>query len=216
VKGVTKFFLDTEFHEYKRRTGWFKKTETDTIDLISIGIVAENGEQFYKICNEFDLDAAWDNEWLRENVLKSVFKDLNRAMGTYHKTYHYYTTNTFCKKHLKRLLKWRGSSRATIAEDIRHFVDRNLGQTEPSFYGYFCDYDWVVFAWLFGRMIDLPKHYPMFCLDLKQMMYDRDLSQSWKRGLQIENNEKHNALADAWENHELYKAIIKHDEENKT
>jgi hypothetical protein len=39
---------------------------------------------------------------------------------------------------------------------------------KPEFYAYFADYDWVVFCQLFGKMIDLPNEFPMFCIDLKQ------------------------------------------------
>ena len=47
---------------------------------------------------------------------------------------------------------------------------------EPiEFYAYYADYDWVVLCWLFGRMIDLPKGFPMYCKDLKQM-----LDEVWK------------------------------------
>lgn len=38
------------------------------------------------------------------------------------------------------------------------------------FHAYYADYDWVVFCWLFGRMIDLPKGFPMYCVDIKQIM----------------------------------------------
>lgn len=38
----------------------------------------------------------------------------------------------------------------------------------PQFWGYYCDYDWVVFAQIFGTMMDLPENYPMFCYDMKQ------------------------------------------------
>lgn len=42
----------------------------------------------------------------------------------------------------------------------------------PRFYAYYGDYDWVVFCQnLFGRMMNLPELFPMYCRDLKQM-YD--------------------------------------------
>jgi len=45
-----------------------------------------------------------------------------------------------------------------------------IEDTEPMFYAYFADYDWVAFCWLFGKMIDLPSNFPMYCKDLKQLM----------------------------------------------
>lgn len=57
-----------------------------------------------------------------------------------------------------------------IAREILDFV--NAGPSSPEFWGYYADYDWVVFCWLYGRMIDLPKGWPMYCKDLKQRMDD--------------------------------------------
>jgi len=56
-----KIFFDTEFHE-----------DGKTIDLISIGMVAEDGRQYYTVSSEFDYGYAMQNEWLLENVLKHL------------------------------------------------------------------------------------------------------------------------------------------------
>ena len=87
--------------------------------------------------------------------------------------------NTFAKSHLnfglKDLLKQFGKSNNQIAREVKDFcgatwfIDCGKGITEQSeFYAYYSDYDWVVFCSLFGRMIDLPKGFPMYCIDLKQ------------------------------------------------
>jgi 3'-5' exoribonuclease-like protein len=51
-----KYFYDTEFIENGK-----------TIDLISIGIVAEDGREYYAISSEFDESKA--SPWVQENVL---------------------------------------------------------------------------------------------------------------------------------------------------
>ena len=51
-----RFFYDTEFSE-----------TPNTIDLISIGVVGENGGEFYR-CNK-DADLEYVNPWVKENVL---------------------------------------------------------------------------------------------------------------------------------------------------
>lgn len=51
-----KFWFDTEFIE-----------DGKTIDLISIGVVAEDGRSFYAESSECDLSRA--SEWVQENVL---------------------------------------------------------------------------------------------------------------------------------------------------
>lgn len=52
---MTRYFIDTEFIE-----------NGSTIDLISIGIVAEDGREYYAESNEFDWGKA--SQWVRENV----------------------------------------------------------------------------------------------------------------------------------------------------
>ena len=54
-----KYFYDTEFIE-----------DGSTIELVSIGVVAEDGREYYAVSTEFDAAAA--NEWVRENVLDKL------------------------------------------------------------------------------------------------------------------------------------------------
>ncbi len=52
-----------------------------------------------------------------------------------------------------------------IGTQILNFV----GEDPSEFWGYYCSYDWVVFCWLFGAMINLPEKWSMYCRDLKQL-----------------------------------------------
>ena len=54
-----RYFYDTEFIE-----------DGSTIELVSIGIVAEDGREFYAVSTEFNASNA--NEWVRENVLSKL------------------------------------------------------------------------------------------------------------------------------------------------
>lgn len=82
-------------------------------------------------------------------------------------------------------------SRGTIRDEIRVFI----GNDTPRFWGYFSDYEWVVFCWLFGPMIDLPKGWPMYCLDLKQELVRLQVS---KESLPKQDPAvEHHALCDA-------------------
>jgi hypothetical protein len=96
-----KYYLDTEFIEGSQRRRFFGihyANTKPTIDLISIGIVAEDGREYYEISKDFNLKEAWnryqlepDNKvgarigclpnqkkvyWIRENVLKPIFEEL--------------------------------------------------------------------------------------------------------------------------------------------
>lgn len=77
-------------------------------------------------------------------------------------------------------------SRAQIAADIIEFVGE-----KPEFWAYYADYDWVVLCQLYGTMMDLPKGWPMFCLDIKQEAYLGGFT------LPKQESGEHNALADA-------------------
>lgn len=54
-----RYFYDTEFIEDGR-----------TIELVSIGIVAEDGREYYAVSTDFDGSRA--NAWVRENVLDKL------------------------------------------------------------------------------------------------------------------------------------------------
>lgn len=168
--------------------------------------------------------------WLRENVLKPIFIELrakeveeyNIAKGinvvldfhTYHFTY----------KSIKRLINKYGKSNQQIAEEVYNFCsnDYHKGNNldydqriqyplydkfKPKFYAYYADYDWVVFCQLFGTMMQLPKGFPMYCVDLKQELDKFDLKNKAKQLPKQEN--EHNALADAIWNKQLHEFINK-------
>lgn len=122
-----RYFLDTEFCE-----------DGKTIELLSIGVVSEDGREFYAENEEADWGKA--NDWVKQNVLNQ----LRHADW------------------LSNVMK-----RSEIAEALVLFCDPSR-YGKPEFWGYFSDYDWVVVAQLFGTMMDLPEDWPMYCLDIKQ------------------------------------------------
>lgn len=234
-----KYFIDTEFVE-----------EPGSIELISIGIVAEDGRKYYAISKEFDIKKAWNRYqiehydetvgsakkyWIRDNVLKSIFDELllkynsgaikqNYLIGFGGKV----ADPKFTRRNLARLIKKYGVSRDQMAGDILIFVSSEeigvkpgclatewletirRGFTKPEFYAYYADYDWVVFCWIFGRMIDLPKGFPQYCIDLKQMMQEYGLNEAWKEKKCPDPHGEHNALFDAKWNKLLYERICEH------
>jgi hypothetical protein len=187
------YYIDTEFIEgsqKKRFLGIPVGNTKPTIELISIGIVSKNGDkEFYTICNEFNLREAWNRfdlknvpgsrhqekvYWIRENVLRPVFDefvqiDLKQdwSLQAKHHRFNY--------RNMKSLLDLYGKSREFIAKEIYEFVGADsFGDSDTvRFIGYYSDYDWVVFCWLFGKMIDLPKKFPMYCYDLQQKFADK-------------------------------------------
>ena len=238
-----KYFIDTEFIEGPQKESFlislFRKETPNTIDLISIGIVAEDGREYYAISKDFNLKEAWNRfdlkhdinnggykkvYWLRENVLKPIFyefigKDIN---------FHNYES-MFLYSDFKKLLNRYGKTNKEISEEIKLFVrypQYDLENTNgpvkyPEFYAYYADYDWVVFCWLFGKMIDLPKGFPMYCKDLKQMMDDKQSQidfntsvteprkdiKSHKDFPKQDVSKSHNAIEDARWNKQLFEFL---------
>ena len=301
-----KYFIDTEFLEGTQKENFpislFRKNTLPTIDLISIGIVAEDGREYYGISKDFNLKEAWNRfdvaeqtpfekyhqfsgrkiYWLRENVLLPIWRDLffkadadsglsNRqtenfflevSWGDYDQ---YFTFESF-----KYMINRFGKTNKEIAQEVKDFcskgtayscADRSIASimhfaesdaetladikkhnlTEvyneiPEFYAYYADYDWVAFCWLFGKMMDLPKGFPMYCLDLKQMLDEKaknligteyitfntfKFEEKTTKSNNIENyiqcienskdypkqTNEHNALADAQWNKKLYQFL---------
>lgn len=153
--------------------------EPCTIDLISIGIVSETGEKFYAINKECNLDKASD--WVKDNVLKNMPQ---------------YNYKNNC---------WRSDFDIFIMnkKEIRNSILNFIKDDNPEFWAYYADYDWVVFCWLFGRMIDLPKNFPMYCKDLKQ-----EIDRLGIIDIPIKQIDEHNSLADALWVNKVYNYIV--------
>jgi 3' exoribonuclease, RNase T-like len=173
-----RYFLDTEFIEDGR-----------TIDLISIGIVAEDGRELYAVSTEAQLHLA--NDWVRANVLPHLPK-----YGNPH-----WMSRADIKRGLTRFVSV-SSEETDFGEPFAAHNGIRRMDPKPEFWGYYADYDWVVLCRLFGRMIDLPKHFPMFCRDLKQLSVDLGNPEH-----PPDPADAHNALADARWNRDLYRLL---------
>lgn len=221
-----KYFLDTEFIEgFKKPIKWlptignFNKPY-HSIQLISIGIVCEDGRTYYAISKEYNYNDASD--WVKENVILQMYQGLTPANKQYSEpsTFH----------------KYEGKLNSKIAGEIVKFIYPNALYNHPDclhnqigdaraedaeFYAYYADYDWVVFCSIFGTMMDLPKGFPMYCRDLKQTMDEKTLlryqdpQMPFKQKLDWlkmedaypKQTNEHNALDDARWNFELYKFL---------
>ena len=150
-----RYYIDTEFIE-----------SPCTIDLISIGIVCENGREFYSVNADCDFTKA--DDWVKENVISKLPPD-DREDNV--------------------MSLW--GRREFLGARILNYI----GDDKPEFWGYYADYDWVVFCWLFGKMIDLPDGWPMYCRDIKQVA-----DQTGTRLPKLHSDLEHNALTDAWWN----------------
>lgn len=164
-----KLFYDCEFLEYG---------PAYPIEPISIGIVAEDGRELY---HEYDQPgwtryedwvATWP-QWHRQNIVPRLVHYNHRCLD----------------------MRCPLRPREWVKTEIMAFV----GDDKPEWIGYYSSYDHVVLCQTFGRMIDLPRGWPMYTRDLKQMA--DDILAPGERLPKMEAGE-HNALRDArWNKH---------------
>jgi len=100
---------------------------------------------------------------------------------------------------MENVVQHLAGPRHTLAEIARFVLDFIGGDDAPEFWAYYGDYDWVVFCWLFGRMIDLPEGWPKYCRDLKQWC-----DELGNPKLPEQYTAEHNALNDAKWNSEVW------------
>jgi hypothetical protein len=175
---MTRYFYDTEFLENGR-----------TIELISIGIVAEDGREYYAV----NRDAPWKrikkHDWLMANVVPTLP-----------------TRHGDARIHAGRgplgLLDWQHPAfkrPAAIANQVKNFL---LADREPELWAYYGAYDHIVLCQLFGTMMNLPEGMPMWTHELMQAW-----EQAGRPDMPDQHGSVHNALEDARWNRDLFRAL---------
>lgn len=176
---MTRYFYDTEFLE-----------DGKTIDLISIGIVADDGREYYAVNSEAPMDRIRENDWLMRNVVSSLPVTSSRSLERYlaHQQnscpkpslefVHLDTTATVVRP------------RRVIANEVRDFL--LVADADLELWANFAACDFVALYQLFGRMIDLPEGVPMFTHDLQQ-----ELRRAGNPPMPQQAAGMHNALEDA-------------------
>ncbi len=196
-----KYFMDTEFNQ-----------EVDPVELISIGIKAEDDRELYAIA-QFSREAC--DTWLHKNVLPI----LDRQWDIIHPTTICLGGNSTSGVRRRRTerrdlraeatecggVDWTppsntppppGVPHAEIADAITAFVGLD---PKPEFWGYFADYDWFLFTRLWGRSgwMKMPRKFPRLCMDLKQYAIHLGVQK-----LPTPFKPEHHALVDArWTKH---------------
>lgn len=169
-----KIWIDCEFIE-----------DGITIDLISIGMEAEDDRTLYYVNRECDFSKASD--WVLENVLLPMGLDrsgFSKNPGDPDASPVYRQTCLASR------------DRKEIAQLVKEFVyagnPPSSSIDKPQFWGDYPAYDWLCICQLFGEMMDLPRGFPMRCNDIQQW---REMLGNPELPKQTEG--MHNALGDA-------------------
>ncbi|SLG40051.1 Gp101 [Mycobacteroides abscessus subsp. abscessus] len=176
-----RYWYDTEFHE-----------DGSTIDLISIGIVCEDGREYYAVNADADWARIAQHEWLTENVVPHL-----PPAGS---------------------PEWRPHK--VIAEDVADFLRPEAVHTwgsmgsrtprciyvdRPELWAWYGAYDHVALAQLWGPMIARPRWIPMWTNDLRQEQHRLGNPPVPE---QVHGN--HDALADARHNRVIHAALTEY------
>ncbi len=166
-------FYDTEFLE-----------DGFSIDLISIGIYLESGEEYYAVSNEFNGARVLQHPWLMRNVMNSI----SHEIGTWNNApYRVIVTDKAAK------------SRAEIRNDIIELLLPHVREG-IELWAWYGAYDHVALAQLWGRMIDMPSQIvPMYTNDIMTLSALKGHPE-----LPRQISGAHNALSDAKHNKVMY------------
>lgn len=191
---MTRYYLDTEFLD-----------DGEKITLISIGVVSDDGRELYFASTEWlgndgkpDLHPSPHvraDDWLRDNVFSQIPSCSCPGIEDWRQRPHHHTHEETCR--------WR--SREEIRDAVRAFIHEEP-RDQIEIWAYFASSDWVVFYQLFGKMIDMPKHFPFFVRCLKQ--YALDLGYTGKFKELLPDTGHHDALADARWNRDVHKLLL--------
>lgn len=144
----TVYTLDTEFIEDGR-----------TIDLISIGIVCEDGREYYAVNADMPIKRIRKHQWLMDNVVPGLPKPHGDWINHMPSKWLFDYRNPVVK------------DRKRIASEVRDFL---LAAGEPELWANYSAYDHVVLAQLWGPMSDLPQGIPMWTHDIQQAIERSD------------------------------------------
>lgn len=175
---MTRIFFDTEFTGLKKDT-----------DLISIGLVSEDGKEFYAEFTDFDESKIDDMQWIKTNVLDNTI-----TYGGVDPTQIIIDEDNFVQgtkeEIAKQLMLWLNQfDTIEMISDV-------------------CHYDYVLFIDIFGSAFDLPEKIPACCHDINHdianyyMVCDSEAFDISREEILLQNGiecfgAKHNSLYDA-------------------
>lgn len=183
-----KVFFDTEF------TGLYKDNS-----LISIGLISEDGKEFYAEINNINTNNMSD--WIKSNVLKNTITYGNIPIDNIvSSTDNFYSVNSDTLDLFNSLSNWFSQfDEVQLVSDV-------------------CHYDMVLLINVFGTAFDLPKNVSPVCYDINQDIA-KFMDITDKEAFDINREDflsdygigvignKHNALYDAKVIKEIYNFI---------
>lgn len=147
---MTRIFYDLEF------TGLHKDTT-----IISIGLTAEDGRNFYAEFNDYDKSQV--DQWIKDNVCKNLILPIrDRASG-------YTAPDNFYSEKNNTVMIF--SDKETISKELNKWLSQF---DSVEFVSDVCHYDFVLLIDLIcGNALDLPDNICPACYDINQLIAEK-------------------------------------------
>lgn len=166
-----KIFIDTEF---------VNRGAENPIDLISIGMVREDGEEFYGINVEAPLGVMYANRWIRENLWPTLPLAASNGIVDWD---HEHPDVQHVRRH------------DNLREDVYQFI---VGEGPAELWGSYSGFDYTVLSQLFGTFNEHRDGVPMFINDVQQaLLYARREGLLPRSRMPRQDGTAHHALDDA-------------------
>ena len=139
----------------------------ETIIPLSYAFITNQGDELYIVMDPAEIDLTKADPWVQKNVLTYLQKDWDEDNNI--------------------------ASQETAAEAIVEWVAKVTPKgVTPRFWADHCAYDWVVLMQLFGKMIDRPDGWPMYCNDIQTLKHLAKYAHRLPSPV-----DKHHAMSDA-------------------
>ena len=152
-----------------------------TIELISIGMVCDDGREYYAVNRDMPVRRIRKHPWLMENVVPHLPQGRGDRRNHVPRSWLFDYADPVVKH------------RQRIADDVAAFIQA-ADAVEPALWADYGAYDHVCLAQLWGPMMRLPLGVPMWTHDLRQEIERLGVDPA---DLPEQAEGVHNALADA-------------------
>lgn len=155
---------------------WSSFEDGRTIELISIGIVCEDGWEYYAVNSEMPIERIGQHDWLCRNVVPHLpiqHKEsvLNIIKKTDASKFSQRNPLEFSLDYSETVVK----PKFVIANEVRDLLLRpdlnGNNTTAPKLWAYCCAYDHVCLAQLWGTMMEMPTDLPHYTNDLANLRW---------------------------------------------
>ena len=123
-----RYWFDSEFHD-----------DGTTIELISIGVVSEDGREYYAESCEYAQDRA--SPWIQKHVLPQL---------------------RCTQRPTRKIIRDEIARFFSDPQDVENLP------SSPEFWAYCGEYDWIVLRQLFGDLMAWPRGWPVLAMDVEQ------------------------------------------------